>query len=184
MPPSSGQDFNYSLISWYTRLVANRKANKNSVPGKMAPPFSSCLGFVFLTGHPDEDIFFSLSLSFKTQHQVLWKCPRSSISAIFSNFQSAFPGIILFNLSNNGGHREHTNLRPHLQMRKLKLKEAEMLSQDCCTSPRCRTGTCRQELVGRGHPHPPYENGLPGRALCRKKPTAPSSLCNWKRVLD
>ena len=137
----------------------------------MAPPFSSCLGFVFLTGHPDEDIF-SPSLS-PSNHSIkckgLWKCPRSSISAIFSHFQSAFPGIILFNLSNNGGHREHTNLRPHLQMRKLKLKGAEMLSQDCCTSPRCRTGTCRQELVGRGHPHPPYENGLPGRALCRKK---------------
>ena len=130
---------------------------------------------------------FFLPLS-PSKHSIkckgLWKCPRSSISAIFSNFQSAFPGIILFNLSNNGGHREHTNLRPHLQMRKLKLKEAEMLSQGCCTSPRCRTGTCRQELVGRGHPHPPYENGLPGRALCRKKPTAPSSLCNWKRVLD
>lgn len=59
-PSSSGQDLNYLLISWYTRLVANRKANKNPIPSKMAPPFTSCLAFVFLTGHPGEESFLSL----------------------------------------------------------------------------------------------------------------------------
>lgn len=149
----------------------------------MAPPFSSCLAFVFLTGHSDEDIFFSLSLSFKTRHQVqraLKMPPKQYLSSIFP-FLKSLPAIILFSLSNNGGHREHTNLRPYLQMRKLKLKEAEMLSQDCRTLPRSRTGACSPELVGRGHPHPPLLKRTPRTgSLQEKNPPLPPTSATEK----
>lgn len=81
-----------------------------------------------------------------------------------SNFSSAFPTITSFDLY-NPGHREDTNLNPYLQMRKLRLKELKMLSQQGISS---KSRTSFKSSVFRGHHRPALLKWIPRRSSLQK----------------